>query len=91
MIPSVLKNLANSEKAVFCVGLIAAASVLTIMGEMTVVEWQDYTKWLAGIFVGGKAIEGAAAKMAQRRSVDATVTVEHDNKPDKPDKPDKKK
>lgn len=65
--PAVLKSLANSEKAVFCVVLIAAASVLTGFGQMTVAEWQDYTRWIAGIFVGGKAIEGAAAKMAEAK------------------------
>jgi hypothetical protein len=64
MIPAVLSNLAASEKAVFCIVLIAAASALTATGDMTVGQWQDYTKWIAGIFVGGKAIEGAAAKLA---------------------------
>jgi hypothetical protein len=68
MIPSVLRDLAGSEKAVFCLALIAASSVLTAMGQMTMAEWQDYTKWIAGIYVGGKAIEGAATSVARARA-----------------------
>lgn len=64
MVPAVLKSLASSEKAIFCIALIVAASVLTAMGYMSVAEWQSYTQWLAGIYVGGKAIEGAAGKVA---------------------------
>ena len=64
MIPNVLKQLANSEKAVFVGLLVIAASALTALDFMSVAEWQDYTKWLAGIYVGGKAVEGAASSVA---------------------------
>lgn len=67
MLPAVLRNFANSEKGIFCVALIVAASILASTGQMSVAEWQDYTKWIAGIFVGGKAIEGAAAKLAEAK------------------------
>lgn len=57
----VLKDLLSSEKGIFCLALIIAASVLTALGHMTVEQWTAYTQIIAGIYVGGKAIQGAAA------------------------------
>ena len=63
-LPMVFKSLFASEKAVFVGLLVIAASALTALDLMSVAEWQDYTKWLAGIYVGGKAVEGAASSVA---------------------------
>lgn len=62
-----IKNLIHSEKAVFVVLLVVAATVLTALGHMTVPEWKEYTTWLAGIYVAGKTIQGAADAMATSR------------------------
>lgn len=66
MIPAVVKQLLGSEKAVAVGLLIIAASALTATGQMTIDEWMDYTKWLAGIYVGGKSLQGAAEALARR-------------------------
>ena len=65
-LPMVFKSLFASEKAVFVGLLVIAASALTALDLMSVAEWQDYTKWLAGIYVGGKSIQGAAEAFARR-------------------------
>lgn len=65
----ILKNLLNSEKAVICLGLIIAASVLTGLGHMTIPEWREYTIWIAGIYVGGKALHGSAVALALGKNV----------------------
>lgn len=60
----VLKDFLGSEKGVFCLGLIAAASVLTGLGHMSIDAWQAYTQVLACIYVGGKAVQGVGSAIA---------------------------
>lgn len=57
---NVLRNLANSEKAIFVGMLIIAASVLAGMGKMTMDQWIAYTEWMAVTYVAGKTIQGTA-------------------------------
>jgi hypothetical protein len=65
---NVFKNFANSEKAVAVGLLIIAATVLTALGKLTVMQWIDYTEVMAGIYVGGKAIQGAASAVASSKT-----------------------
>lgn len=65
---NVLKNLANSEKAVVVGVLIIAASVLTALGKMTIDQWINYSQLMAGIYVGGKSIQGAASVLSNAKT-----------------------
>lgn len=60
MFPTVLRELARSEKAVFTLALIAAATVLTSLEHMSMEQWIDYTKYLATLYIPAKAIQGVA-------------------------------
>ncbi len=60
----VLKNFLGSEKGILALALIIGATVLTALGKMSLAEWQEYTIWIFGIYTGGKAIQGAASKIA---------------------------
>jgi hypothetical protein len=91
---SVVKNFINSEKAIVCLGLIVAASVLTALNHMTIAEWREYTTWIAGIYVGGKSLQGAAAAYANGKTVDvgnlaeelaARLTVDEPEAEDQPE------
>ena len=64
----VLKDLFSSEKGLFCLALVVAASVLAIMGKLTVDQWISYTEWIAAVYVGGKAIQGAGAAIGNGKS-----------------------
>lgn len=65
----VIKNFANSEKAVAIGLLVIGATVLTGVGSMDVDQWMAYTKFMAGFYVGGKTIQGAAAKFSDAKNV----------------------
>lgn len=70
---NVLKNFANSEKAVAAGMLVIVATVFAFLGRITVDEWMDYTQILLAIYVGGKAVQGAAAQIGAGRSVMTTL------------------
>jgi hypothetical protein len=61
--PTGLKSLLSSEKALFAIALAIAATVLAALGKMTVAEWKEYTLWVLGIYTSGKTIQGAAAAL----------------------------
>ncbi len=71
--PQVIKQLLNSEKAVTIGLLIICATVLAGMRLINWVEWQDYTMKLAGLYIFGKTIQGAADTLS-RRTVDVNRT-----------------
>jgi hypothetical protein len=60
----VLTNLGNSEKAVVTLALIIASTVLVALGHLSAQEWTSYTATLAGIYVGGKTVQGATSVIA---------------------------
>ncbi len=61
MIPGVIKNFINSEKAVAVGLLVIGATVLTALGNMSIEQWTSYTKWMATLYVGGKTAHGVAS------------------------------
>ena len=69
----VVKNFINSEKAVAVGLLVVAASVLAALGKMSIDQWIDYTKWMATVYVGGKSIQGAVAKISEARGHEAVA------------------
>ena len=68
MIPAVVKNFVNSEKAVAVGLLVIGATVLAAIGTMTIEQWMGYTKWMATVYVGGKTAHGIAATIAGAKS-----------------------
>lgn len=61
-----LSDLLKSEKGLFCGLLAVAGSVLAATGHMSIGEWQTYTTQLAGIYVGGKAIQGVGSAIGKK-------------------------
>ncbi len=66
-LPTVVKQLLGSEKALASGFLLIAATIFAALGRIDAVQWMDYTQVILGIYVGGKAIQGAAATLADRR------------------------
>jgi uncharacterized membrane protein len=54
-----IKDLFASERGLFGLLLVISATTLTGLGQMTVVQWQDFSMWIFGIYVGGKSLTGA--------------------------------
>ena len=54
-----IKDLFASERGLFAVVLIVAATVLTGLDRMTIQQWQEFSTYIFGIFVGGKTITTA--------------------------------
>lgn len=67
MIPSVVRSLLASEKAVASGVLVVAASVFVVLGKMSVAEWREYTLWCLGIYTGAKTIQGSASVLATKK------------------------
>lgn len=72
---NVLQNLLNSEKAVVTGLLIIAASALAGLDKMSVAQWMDYTTLLAGFYIGGKTVQGAASAISSARDAKAELAV----------------
>jgi hypothetical protein len=72
---NVLKNFANSEKAI-AVGVFAIiATVFVFVDRITVQEWMGYTEILLGIYVGGKAVQGAASAVSGSKAAKADAAT----------------
>jgi len=56
----------KSERGLFALTLVLGATVLTAMSLMSTDAWIDYTKWIFGIYVGGKSITSAVGLMANK-------------------------
>jgi len=54
-----IKDLFASERGLFGLLLVISATTLTALGQMTVTQWQDFSMWIFGIYVGGKSLTGA--------------------------------
>lgn len=62
----------HSEKGLwgFLVPMIGATAML-IQGSVDAQQWMDFAKVLAGIYVGGKSIQGGAQALANARQAAA--------------------
>lgn len=67
MLPTVLRQLFASEKAVASGALVVLATALAGLGKISFAEWQEYTIWCLGIYVGGKTVQGAASLLGAKR------------------------
>lgn len=71
---AVLTGILNSKRALLCVTLIIAATVLAAMAVFTKQDWIDYTKYIVTIWVGGETVTKAmeiyaGSKKAERGDV----------------------
>lgn len=63
MIHDGIKDLFASERGVFCILLLVAATVLAVFGTVTSQQWLDFAKWLATVLVASKTVTGAVEMM----------------------------
>lgn len=54
-----ITDLLKSERGLFALALVIAATVLTALGTMTIDAWRDFTLYIFGIYVTGKTVTGA--------------------------------
>lgn len=78
-----LKDLLQSERGIFSILLVLAATVLVVLGHFTAEQWETYTKWIAGFLIAGKTITTAVEAFSNRTPAPAapstsnTVVVEN--------------
>jgi len=75
----VIKNFANSEKAIASGVLVIASTVMVALGKMTVAEWQSYTQVLLGIYVGGKTIQGGISAATGHKAAKEEARAQADD------------
>jgi hypothetical protein len=54
-----VKGIFGSKRGTFCFILVAACTAFVFMGKMTVDQWTEYTKWIAGFLVIGHTVTDA--------------------------------
>lgn len=54
-----IKDLFGSERGLLGLLLIICCTVLAALDKLTFADWQSYTMWIFGIYVGGKTVTGA--------------------------------
>jgi hypothetical protein len=70
----VLKDFFHSEKGVFGYAIpLVIATVFVFIGRITEQQWMDFAVLLSGIYVGGKALHGGAAVIANGKQLKAEV------------------
>lgn len=74
-----LVGLWNSEKGLAGGFLVIGATLLVALGHMQVDVWVDYTKWIFGIYVGGKTATAIATSIGDKPV--ATPPVVEEKKP----------
>lgn len=65
---NVIAKLASSRAVVFACVLLAIVGTLVAFGRVPYSEFVSMAKWLGGIFIGGKSVEGAVAAYAGGKS-----------------------
>lgn len=62
---SALQDLFASERGLFALVLVVAATVLTALGHMAVTQWQDFALWVFGIYAGAKTVTSSVGLLKQ--------------------------
>lgn len=53
------RDLVSSERGIFCVVVLFAATILVVLGKLTGDEWIDFMKYLVGFLVASKTVTTA--------------------------------
>lgn len=72
----VLKDLISSEKFVAASGAIALATVGAFTEALSWTDYYEFVKLLAGMYIGGKTIQGAAAAISNRSATKDIETMD---------------
>ena len=68
-----LLDLLKSERGLGFLALVIGATVLTAMSILTPDQWLDYTKWVFGIYVGGKTASSVTGLLMAGKTEAAKV------------------
>jgi hypothetical protein len=61
-----LKDLLHSERGMFCILALVAATLLATLGRIDAAMWLDFVKWLTGALVLSKTITTAVETHATK-------------------------
>lgn len=62
----------DSKRALLCLALLIAATVLAALGIMTLKEWIDYTQYIVTVWVAGETVTNAVQAISARKSGSAS-------------------
>jgi hypothetical protein len=61
-----IKDLFDGERGLLAFVLIVAATTLAGLDRMSIDQWQEFSTYIFGIFVGGKSLTTAAGLLAAK-------------------------
>ena len=70
-----IQDLFESERGLFAIVLVIAATILAALGRMTVSDWQTFATTVFGIYVGGKTLTSSVAIIKGQPSADPAPAV----------------
>lgn len=71
-----LQDLFASERGLFALVLVLAATVLTALGHMPVTQWQDFALWVFGIYAGAKTLTSSVSLLKRPAPTTAAGVIE---------------
>jgi hypothetical protein len=71
-----LQDLFASERGLFALVLVLAATVLTALGHMPVTQWQDFALWVFGIYAGTKTVTSSVGLLKRPAPTTAAGVIE---------------
>lgn len=65
-----LANFWNSERGLFAIVLVIAATVMACIGVIDFEAWERIVKWISGFYIGGKTLTGAIVALKNGSTTD---------------------
>lgn len=70
-----ISDLLQSERGVFAIMALVAATVLVVTGHLQAATWIDFVKYLAGVLIASKTVTTAVETVATRRAQNAPEAI----------------
>ncbi len=77
-LPTGAKDLLSSERGVFSIALVIAATMLVALGKLDAPAWLDFMKYLSAALIASKTITTAVEVHATKQPQIPTATVVKD-------------
>jgi len=75
-------DIAQSERGLFAVAIVVAATVLVVVGKLTSSDWTSFVQIIFATYVAGKSATSAVSSWSQRTSkISAGASMAPDQSP----------
>jgi len=65
-----IKDLFASERGVFAIALLIAATIFVVLGDMTIDQWTSFMQWIGGALILGKTVTTAVEMLTKPKQTE---------------------